>query len=479
VPDPIRADYEQVLLLPPSLDQWLPPDHPARFIRDFVDMLDLQGLGFRMPECRTGRAPFAPDLLLKVWLYGYFERIRSTRRLEWACYNVLPVIWLSGMSYPDHNTIWRFWDANREAMRRLLKQALEVATRNGLVGMVLHALDGTKIAARVSGRTAWHREDLLKALRDVDEVIEQISQEIESGRQGEECEPEYRMPQEFQDARRRRQQIKEALAQMEQAQTDHLHPADGEARMMRCEGKARFAYNAQAVVDEQSGLVVAADATDQPGDTEQLTAMLEQVEQTHGETARQTVADGGYWNPQQLAEAEQEGHSVLVNAPAQVKGRGEPFHKSQFRYDAERDVFICPLGQELVFERTKPARHKKEVRIGVYRCKSHRECSFGDQCSRDKRGRSIEKGPHHEAVVRQVEKQRCPQKAEALSKRKQIVELTFGRVKAHEGFRRWTVSGLEKVRSQWSLLCVVLNLRKLYRGGAQGELVLGAGGPQR
>ncbi len=477
MPDPIRADYEQLLLLPPSLDQWLPPDHPARFIRDFVDLLDLEALGVRMPECRTGRAPFAPDLLLKVWLYGYFERIRSTRPLEWACYNVLPVIWLTGMNYPDHNTIWRFWDVNRQAMRGLLKQALGVAAQSGLVGMVLHALDGTKIAARVSGRTAWHRQQLLEALEDVDEAIEQITQEIESARQQEQSEPEYRMPQELQDARSRREHIREALAQMDKVQTDHLHPGDQEARMMLCEGKVKFAYNAQAVVDEQSGLVVAADVTDEAADSEQLGPMLQQVESTQGGTARQTVADGGYWNPPQLAEAEQKGHSVLVNAPPQVKGGGNPFHKSQFRYDGERDVFICPRGRELVFERTKPARHKKDVRIGVYRCKHQRDCSVSARCSRERRGRSIEKGPHYEAVVRQVERQRPGDNAEALAKRQQIVEVAFGWVKANEGFRRWTVSGLEKVRSQWSLLCVVLNLRKLHRWWAGGQLVLEPGGP--
>jgi transposase len=477
MPDPIRADYRQLLLLPPSMDQWLPADHPARFIRDFVDLLDLQALGVRMPECRTGRAPFAPDLLLKVWLYGYFERMRSTRRLEWACYNVLPMIWLTGMNYPDHNTIWRFWDVNRQLMGSLLKQALAVAAQSGLVGMVLHALDGTKIAARVSGRTGWHRKELLEVLEEVDEAIEQISQQIESARQQEQSDPEYRMPQELQDAHSRREHIKEALAQLDEAQSDHLHPGERGARMMLCEGKVKFAYNAQAVLDEQSGLVVAADVSQEAADSEQLGPMLQKVERSQGSTARRTVADGGYWNPEQLAEVEQKGQSVVVNAPAQLKGGGEPFHKSQFRYDGERDVFICPQGRDLVFERSKPARHKKHVRIRVYRCKHRRDCSFAEQCSRQRRGRTIEKGPHYEAVMRQVERQRCRDDAEALAKRGQIVELAFGWVKANEGFRRWTVSGLHKVRSQWSLLCAVLNLRKLHRWWAQGKLELGADGP--
>lgn len=461
---PIRADYQQRLLLPPSMDEWVPPDHPARFIGDFVDSLDLEAMGFRVPECRTGRPPFAADLLLKVWLYGYFEGIPSTRKLERACLNYIPLIWLTGMHYPDHNTLWRFWHGNREALRRVFKQGILVASKADLVGVVLHALDGTKIAAQVSKHTAWHKKDLEKALEELDDSIDEVMAQVESAQATEvgEC----RLPEAMQDVARRREQIKQALAELEEMETDHAHPAEREARMMKCKEGIEFAYNAQAVVDEKSGLIVAADVVNEAHDNNHLEPMLKKVEENQGHTAQQTVADGGYYSPEQLARAEEGKHEVLVSAPAQVRGErkedGE-FHKSRFRYDANKDVFICPLGHELTYEGTKPGRHKKDDKLRVYRCHFYRDCPVRSQCSRQKGGRTIEKGPYYESVMRQLEKQQDEGKQKLLKRRKEIVEIVFAWIKQHLGFRRWTVRGLENVRTQWAMLCATLNLRKLYK----------------
>jgi len=460
--DAIRADYRQQLLLPPNLEDWVPPDHPARFIRDFVDSQDLEGEGFRVPECRRGRPPFAADLLLKVLLYGFFEKMRSFRRLEWACLNVLGVVWLTGQHYPDHNTIWRFWDGNRAAGRRLFKRVVRVAHEVGLVGMVLHALDGTKLATRLSVGGAWHREDMEKLL---EETVAQIEREMDRAASEEREDPEYRMTEELQNAVRRKELIGAALAELDAAGTDHVHPKDREARVMKCGRVKELAYNAQAVVDSESGLIVGADVTGDQSDNGQFGGMLDEVEETVGETAEETVADTGYWRPEELAGAAKEDRGVLVNAPPQVTGEREEdgaYHKSRFRHDAEKDVFICPEGKELEPTGTKPSRHDKATQLDVYRCRHYKACAVRWECSGAKRGRTIEKGPHYEAVVRQVEKQKVPEAAALLRRRGEIVERVFGTLKAGHGFRRWSVDGLAKVRAKWSLMCTVLNLRKLH-----------------
>jgi len=461
--DPIRADYRQQLLLPPSLEDWVPADHPARFVREFVDSLDLSALSFREPECRTGRPPFAADLLLKLVLYCFMERIRSFRRMEWAAQNVMAVVWLTGMNYPDHNTIWRFWDSNKEALKKLCRQVVKVAHRLGLVGMALHAVDGTKVSSRLSRRGAWKRKDLEKLLA---EAMAEIEAQMDAVRGAEEGAPDYLMPEGLRDALKRKALIAQALAELDEAGTDQLHPGDPEARMMKCGRVNDLAYNAQAVVDSGSGLVVGSEVTGEGSDAHELGSMLDEVEETLGEPAEQTVADGGYWSPEEVAAAQEAERGVIVRAPSQVTGEGEgdgPYHKARFTYDAERDVFVCPEGKDLEFSGVKPARHDKEKELRVYGCRCYRDCAVRWECSGAKKGRTIEKDPHYESVVRQVEKQKGGDGAALLRRRKEIVERVFGTLKEGDGFRRWSVVGLEKVRAQWSLMCTVTNLRTLWR----------------
>jgi len=158
--EPIRADVSRTYVRPPSLEDWVEEDHPARFIRDFVFSLDLLELGFREVEATTGRPGDAVDLLLRVWWYGYVHRIRSTRELARACREHSSLLWLTGRPAPDHNPRWRFWRNNREPLRGLFGQVVGVAYSSGLVGLAVPAVDGTKVRACSSRRSAWHRKDL-------------------------------------------------------------------------------------------------------------------------------------------------------------------------------------------------------------------------------------------------------------------------------------------------------------------------------
>ena len=178
----IRADYSQTFLFPPSLEDWVGSDHPARFIRDFVESLDYEELGFQTPSCETGRPPYSTELLLSVWLYGYLQKIRSSRGLERACRDNVSLLWLTGMHSPDHNTLWRFYSSNKGSLRRVFRQLVGVACRSGLVGLVVHAVDGTKIRSRSSDASAWHKKDL-EALLIADIYTEHSEQPVFNRRQ--------------------------------------------------------------------------------------------------------------------------------------------------------------------------------------------------------------------------------------------------------------------------------------------------------
>jgi transposase len=181
MPRAIAPDYAQQFIFPPCLEDFVPPSHPVRFLREFVDQLDLPALGLQAVENTEGRPACAPSLLLKIWLFGYLHRIRSTRQLEAACAENLALLWLSGLIKPGHNSLWRFWRDHKKTLREVLKRTVQVAVDAGLVGLALQAVDGTKIQAASSGRTGWTREQMEKLLAalesELDQTEEQAAQE--------------------------------------------------------------------------------------------------------------------------------------------------------------------------------------------------------------------------------------------------------------------------------------------------------------
>jgi transposase len=573
-----RPNYAQRFLLPPSLEDWVGQEHPVRFVRDFVDALELAKLGIKDPQGEVGRPPVGADVLLKVWLYGFTQRVRSTRKLERACREVMPFIWLTHPDPPDHNTIWRFFRDNRKALPKLFKQVVKTAAEAELISFALHALDGTKLQAASSTDTALHRKSVEEKLKRIDEIIAQYVGQVEAAASAESTDGRQEMPAAMQDADARRQKIRETLQrrleerqeaqadkkapeppvqqgeqvfggpsdanaqapqtgtaqrpeqriaaetprtnettsvstpeqaaeptkhdppppragagpqgsppasspaeakveplqreaellkkeleehlqQLDKAKANHLSEYEPDARMMKGRGMNALGYNAQVVVDHESDLIVACNVVADQNDVGQLTPMLEQVREQYGRVADQTVADGGYDSGAQFARAEDQQMPVLTRLREDSEAKGE-FNKEHFRYDATENVYVCPRGEKLIQVGLNKSRPTAEPDL-IYRC-GNKTCPVRAQCSKDPRGRKIRRPPHEEARERQANKQRDPRMAILLGLRKEIVEHLFGIVKTIDGFRRFTVRGLEKVNAQWALVCLGINLRKLY-----------------
>lgn len=466
----IHANYEQTFLLPPSLDEFIGKSHPARFIKEFVDSVDLTGLGFVVRDTDEGRPNYAVELLTKVWVYGYFEKVRTSRGLEKMCYNNLGMLWLTGMNYPDHNTIWRFYRNNKDALRGLFKKSVQVAYSCGFVGLVLNAVDGTRIVGDVSRNRALHRVSLEKLLLRLDEGIDDVLQQTEDSER-ETGSIDYNLPAEYAERERLRDEIRSQLQKLDDAGTSHISTTDEDCRMMKCyiEGK-RFAYNAQAVVDGKLGIVVAADVVQDEFDNHQLTRMVGQVKENVGKVADETVADAGYNSGEELAKAEEAGYEVLVNLPDSSSTKyghiAPEFDKSKFTYNSLTDTYTCPKGSTLAFhsyhkncKQTHPSKK--------YRCKDYKNCDFRHSCNQAKQGRTITIPYFEKEIHAQKEKQKLPANADKIKKRKSIVEPVFGIIKHNMDFRRWTVRGLDNVRAQWALICTVFNLKKLYKQWAE------------
>jgi len=469
----IRADYDQIMLFPPSVEDWIGPEHPARFVRAFVDSLDLEAMGFEISGSEVGRPGYAADLLLKVWLYGYLSRIRSTRRLEQACREHMGLIWLTGMKVPDHNSLWRFCDSHKKGLGEVFKKSVQVAASCELVGMVVNAVDGTKIRAASSGGGVVGAKVLEKTLERVDRSIAEFMTEVER-REDEEI-GEYTLPEGMCDALRLKQEIQRALEEVKESGQQRVHPREPEARFMRNRRSIDLSYNAQAVADP-SGIIVAADVVNEASDNGQLVPMLDQVKENVGTVAQENLADGVFFSSSQIGLAEERKYEVLISAPssespASPYPKANPYHTGRFIYDEDRDCCICPQGQELPYWRTR-VRNRNKNAVRIYRCHVYGRCPHRRECSKNKQGRKIEISVHHKALERQRAKREDPEKKRLLARRKAIIEPVFAWIKRQLGFERWTVFGLERVKAQWMLICSTINLSKLYRKWLNGGLKL-------
>ena len=380
----------------------------------------------------------------------------------------MALMWLTGLNYPDHNSLWRFWSDNRKQLKEVFRQTIRVAAKAELIGMVLHALDGTKITARASTDKMWGRKLLEKKLARLDKSIQEMAADVDRSEKNEEG--EYRLPEELADKEKLRDVIKQRLEELQKEDRKHMHPGERDAKLMKNHEGTRLGYNSQAIVDGKSGLIVAADVTNEENDKHQLVPMLEHVKEDYGQVAVETVADSGYWSGDQLKKAEEAHFPVIVSldeAEAKRKTKGS-YDFSQFTYDKAKDLYICPLGKVLSYETTRKAANSR-----VYRCHSSRTCPVRWECSKDKGGRSVERSPYSEALQRQEEKQKNQVKKELLRLRMRTVEPVFAVVKERLGFRRYTTGGLDKVRSQWWFICGLVNLLRIYPLWREGKLEFG------
>ena len=262
---PLRdMDREQMWLLPPSLDELLPLDHPARFVAEFVDALDKEGwaeLGVELEGDSLGAPAYHPWALLSVWLYGFMTGVRSSRKLESARRDQIPYLWLTGWQHPDHNTLWRFYKDHRQAMRSLFKRTVRTAVAMKLVDLEVQAVDGTKVAANASSNRSYDAEGLRRLLERVEKAIGDLEAQNEAG----EGAAAPQLPGELADKKVLRERVRQAMDDFaSQERPRRVNLTDKEARLMKGRQGIVAGYNAQAMVSpvepdgEATGMLVTA-----------------------------------------------------------------------------------------------------------------------------------------------------------------------------------------------------------------------------
>ena len=319
---PLRPlNREQAWLLPPTLGELIPNDHPARFVAEFVDALDHAAwveLGIGPDGNPLGAPAYHPRALLSVWLHGFMTGIRSSRKLETACRDQISYLWLTGWQHPDHNTLWRFYQSHRQAMRKLLKYTVATAMKLNLIDLAVQAVDGTKIGANAAGDRTYDTAGLHRLLDRAEVAIAALEAQNESGDDS----PLPRLPEELHRAQELRQQVRDAMSHLAQHEgLSRVNLTDEDAQLMKGRSGIIIGYNAQAMVSPLAPetakgngmLITAAEVVNSASDSGQLAPMLEKAEELTGQRITVTLADGGYHTAASLEAGERRGQ-VLVMA---------------------------------------------------------------------------------------------------------------------------------------------------------------------
>ena len=471
---PLRSfNREQAWLLPPTLGELIPIDHPARFIAEFVDSLDREAwveLDVSLEGEVLGSPAYHPRALLGVWLYGFMIGIRSSRKLEAACRDQVPFLWLTGWQHPDHNTLWRFYQAHRQPMRKLLKYTVATAVDLRLIDLAVQAVDGTRISANAARDRNYNAVELGCLLERTEKAIAEMEAQNEQGDDA----PPPRLPEKLQRAHALRQQIRKSMGHLEQNEDlKRVNLTDEDAQLMKGRYGIITGYNAQAMVSTLEAeavrgngmLITAADVVNTAADYGQLIPLLEQAEELTGERVPTTLADGGYHTATNLA-AGNKRRQILVMSERYQGAAKNPYFKDHFLYDAETDSYICPKGHWLRFCGLRRYKSSSSGQIRVYRASrtACRLCPAFGECTRDAHaGRALWIGPSDMLLREHRNWMKTDKARELYARRKQMIEPVFGIIKEQLGARRFLLRGLANVRAEFTLMATAFNLRTLLR----------------
>jgi len=480
---PVREYVRDFLwLLPPSLDEMIPATHLVRFVAEFVDHLDLGEIGIDWTPADEGASSYDRRMLLACWLYGFMVRVRSTRKIETACAENVPFMWLTGMQIPDHSTLSRFYKMNRKCMRKLFKKTVHLAMEMGLVDFAVNAIDGSRIGSvTVDGQLG--RKKIEELLLKVDEEIAAMERGIDQEEQGQR---QGKLTKGLGQKKELRGRIETALAKLEELERKTEKPAeeqgkekenkkpkvsvaDPEAAMMKARHGNALGYNAQAAVDGKARIIVGAEVCDSASDNGQLVPMLEETKENTGRLAEKTVTDGGYHSGDNLEKVATLPTEVVMPDPQEKRKSGNPnewrYHKDNFVYDSETDSFCCPEGKKVTFSYVTRRKDEGGEEVRVYRGRQCSGCpAWGEGgCTKDKKGRTIEINGH-EGLIRAHRQKMHTEEARALMKQRMgIVEVVFAIIREHMGVSRFLLRGLENVKAEWRLACAAYNLRRIWK----------------
>jgi len=464
----------QATLFPERLDEYVAEDNAVRVIDVFIDDLDISGLGFKTEPNDTGRPAYHPETMLKIYVYGYLNRVQSSRRLEREAGRNVELMWLTGRLAPDFKTIANFRKDNGEAIRLVCREFVMLCKKLNLFAEAFVAIDGSKFKAVNNRDRNFTRTKMKRRLAQIDESIERYLGQIASADRQESAvaqDKTERLADKIAGLKKEMARLKKLEIRMLAAPDKQISLTDPDARSMATSGKGTgiVGYNVQTAVDARHHLIVAHEVTNIGHDRSQLFNLARQAKEVIDADQDKklcVVADRGYFSGEEILACDRANIITYLPKPQtsgnQAKGL---FGKRDFIYQPEDDEYECPAGERLIWRFTREEKGKNISRYwssACPRCPIKAQCTTGDY-------RRVSRW-EHEAVVEAVEA-RLDKEPERMRARRATVEHPFGTIKAWMGSTHFQMKTLERVSTEMSLHVLAYNLRRLITMFGVGPLI--------
>ena len=457
------ADRSQSTLLPECLDDFIDESNPVRVIDAFVDALDLAELGFeRVEPAATGRPSYHPSINLKLYIYGYLNRVQSSRRLEREAGRNVEVMWLLGRLVPDHKTIADFRKNNGRALRKACARFVELCREMGLLTTASVAIDGSKFKAVNNRDRNFTRAKVERRRAQLEESVARYLSQLDTT---DLQEPSETLAQKTERLKEKIAKLEEEMAKlaaiekrMLAAPDQQISLTDPDSRSMATSGcgSGVVGYNVQVAVDTQHHLIVTHEVTNSGSDRAQLANVAMQAKAVLGTDELDAVADRGYFNSPEILACHEAGITVTLPKPltSGAKSRGR-FGKQDFVYLPAEDVYRCPAGQHLKYYFTAEENGQRLRRYWTNAC---RTCALKSRCTTGPQRRITRW--EHEHVLEAVQR-RLDENPQAMRQRRETVEHPFGTMKARMGATHFVTKTLPKVAAEMALSVLTYNLTRV------------------
>ncbi|MGO9544691.1 MAG: IS1182 family transposase [Rhodomicrobium sp.] len=456
------VDRGQCTLFPPSLEDYVAGDNPVRAVDVFVEGLDLSKPGFgKVQPLKTGRPGYAPKTMLKIYIYGYLNRVPSSRRLERECQRNLELIWLTGGLAPDFKTIADFRKDNGKAIGQVCREFVALCRRLQLLSPASVAIDGSKFKAVNARDKNFTEAKMKRRLERIEESIARYLSQLETADRQGDAVPEARttrLKDKLAKLKEEIERLNAINAELIKSEDKQISLSDPDARSMATSGRDTgiVGYNVQTAVDTENHLIVAHEVTNVGTDRRQLSKMAEKARTEMGAEKIEAVADRGYYEGEEIRACETAGITVTLPKPltsgAKAEGR---FGKQDFVYVAAEDVYRCPAGERLTFRFAGKEDGKTIRRYWTTAC---RTCPLKAQCTTGHE-RRIPRW-EHEAVLEKVQ-DRLDRDPGKMTLRRQTVEHPFGTIKAWMGWTHFLTRTLPRVAAEMALNVLAYNMKRV------------------